>query len=386
MKKKILIVIPYFIPAYSYWWPIKVAYDQAKELLKRGYEVTVVTTDALDAKNRIKKFEEHIDGIKIIRFRNVSNYLAKYHNFYMPIWFRKRIRNNIKDFDIVHMHDFFTYLNILTANYCRKYDIKYYIQPHGSANFIPERGKAFIKKIFFALFGNVLLKYSHGIIAVSESEKKAIHYTANKEKITVVYNGIDFSELDQSVKHISDTQMNEFLWKYHIKDKKIILSLGRLSFVKRFDKLIHFANFFLKNNKEYVLLIAWPDEWEKEKLQDIITKEWLEDSIILTWWLYWNDKYIAYKVSNLFCLLSDSEAWSITIIEAIYFDLPMLLSPWCHFEFVYDNITIVDNQSQFEKWLQKLLSHKSVYDEDFKQKFTIPYLIDKLEQVYDNKR
>jgi len=33
-NKKLLIIIPYFIPAYSYWWPIKVAYDHAIGLQK----------------------------------------------------------------------------------------------------------------------------------------------------------------------------------------------------------------------------------------------------------------------------------------------------------------------------------------------------------------
>lgn len=384
--KKILIVTPFFIPAYSYWWIVKVAYDHARELVKRWYNVTVITTDVLDSKNRVKKLIENIDWIKIIRFKNISNYMAKFHNVYLPIWFKKRIKDNIKDFDIVHMHDFFTYLNIATANYCRVYNVKYYIQPHWSANYNPERWKSFIKKIFFMLFGKVLLKNAHGIIAVSESEKKDMYYLWNKEKISVIYNGIDFSELDYALKRITNKEFNDFLWKYKIENKKIILSIGRLSFVKRFDKLINFIKPFLQKNKEYILLIVWPDEWEKEKLQNIISKEWLDNSIILTWWLYWNDKYIVYKISNLFSLLSDSEAWSMTIIEAIYFNLPLLLSPWCHFEFIHDNISIIDSQSQFEKWLNKLLSQKHIYDENFRQKFNIPYLIDKLEQIYDNKR
>ena len=147
--KKILMIIPYFVPAYSYWWPINVAYSYASCLIKRGYNVTVITTDTMDKNNRIKKLEEVSDWIKIIRFKNFSNHLAKKYNIYLPIWFVKRIKNNIWNYDIVHMHDFFSYMNIVTSIYCKKYNIPYVVQPHWSANFSPKRWKSIIAYNFF---------------------------------------------------------------------------------------------------------------------------------------------------------------------------------------------------------------------------------------------
>ena len=124
-------------------------------------QLTLITTDALDKDNRIKKLEETIDGIKIIRFKNLSNYLAKFHNIYLPLWITKWVKNNVKNYDIVHMHDFFTYLNIITGKYCRKYNIPYVVQPHWSANFLPERWKSWIKKIFFKLFWIVKKRWDY---------------------------------------------------------------------------------------------------------------------------------------------------------------------------------------------------------------------------------
>ena len=71
---KILQVIPYFVPAYSYGGPVKVCFDISKELVKRGHQVTVATTDTLDGDNRILKLEEEIDGINILRFKNFNYY------------------------------------------------------------------------------------------------------------------------------------------------------------------------------------------------------------------------------------------------------------------------------------------------------------------------
>ncbi|NCC70895.1 hypothetical protein EOM09_04900 [bacterium] len=59
----------------------------------------------MDDKNRIKKLEETIDGIKIFRFKNLFNKLAKFHNGYLPFAMKYWLKKNIKNYDIVHIHD-----------------------------------------------------------------------------------------------------------------------------------------------------------------------------------------------------------------------------------------------------------------------------------------
>jgi hypothetical protein len=65
---KILQVISYFYPAWVYGRPPRNVHGLCKELVKRGHEVTVFTTDAFDAYNRIKEKKETADGIRIQRF------------------------------------------------------------------------------------------------------------------------------------------------------------------------------------------------------------------------------------------------------------------------------------------------------------------------------
>ena len=378
--KKLLVVIPYFVPAYSYWWPLKVAYDYAIQLIKRWYDITVATTDALDKDNRIKKLEETIDWIKIVRFRNVSNYLAKFHNIYLPIGMKKWIKNNITNYDTVHMHDFFTYLNVITWVYCRKNSIPYIVQPHGSANFLPERWKSFIKKLFFKLFWTKLFDWSKSIIAVSQYEKNNIYYE-NKDKIEIIYNWIDTDKIKEFEQSITRKDIENFKDKFWLKWKKIIFSMWRLHSVKRFDKLIDWSKDILKKNKNYCVVISWPDEWEMEKLKQQIKDNWLEWSVVLTWGLYWKDKYIAYWIANIFTLLSDSEAGSVTLVDAVYYNLPLILSPGCNFEFKNEYVKIVENKSDFENNVLDLIDKKAKYS--FWKEFDMNYLISKLENIYD---
>lgn len=380
-KKKILVIIPYFIPAYSYWWPVSVAYNYALKLKERGHDITVVTTDALDEYSRIENLKETINWIKIIRFKNISNYLAKFYNIYLPIWFTNWIKKNIKNYDIVHVHDFFTYLSIVVWVYCRKNKIPYVIQPHWCANFLPERWKLFLKKIFFKLFGMKLLDWAKSIITVSNYESDNIYYS-NKDKVEVIHNWIDIDMIEKYKRSITEKDIIEFKRKFWIEWRKIIFSMWRLHRVKRFDKLIDWSKDILKND-DYCLVIVWPDEWEKEKLSQQIKNNRLEWKIILTWWLYWKEKYIAYQVADIFTLLSDSEAWAVTltVAEAICFNLPLILSKWCNFEYESDYAKIVKNKTDFESSIYSLIDKKGEFS--FWKEFDINHLVNKLEKIYN---
>ena len=123
--KKILIVSPFFAPAYSYWWIVRVAYDHALGLVKKWFDVTVITTDVFDEKKRLSKLNEEMDGIKVIRFKNLDNKLAKFQNLYIPFWMRKWMKNNISQYDVVHIHDIYNLPTYWACKYALKNNIKY---------------------------------------------------------------------------------------------------------------------------------------------------------------------------------------------------------------------------------------------------------------------
>ena len=147
MKKNILIVSPFFVPAYSYGWIVRVAYDQALWLTQHWYNVTAITTDVFDAKQRNKIRKEYINWIEVIRFKNVSNYLAKFQNLHLPIWMRRWLKKNIKNYDLVHIHDIYNLPTYRACKYARENKVIYFIQPHGTLSSISiESRKWSIKK------------------------------------------------------------------------------------------------------------------------------------------------------------------------------------------------------------------------------------------------
>jgi glycogen synthase len=51
---RILQVVPYFPPAYAFGGPVKATYQISRELIKRGHEVVVYTTDAKNFNSRLE--------------------------------------------------------------------------------------------------------------------------------------------------------------------------------------------------------------------------------------------------------------------------------------------------------------------------------------------
>ena len=118
---KILQVISSFPPAYSYGGPLKVAFNISKELVKNGHDVTVYTTDVYDSKSRLQ-YEtnpEIMEGVKVYRFRNISNALSRKNFSCAPSMFFF-LKNNIKDFDIIHLHEFRSFQAIFVYHYAKK--------------------------------------------------------------------------------------------------------------------------------------------------------------------------------------------------------------------------------------------------------------------------
>ncbi len=322
---KILQVIPYFIPAYNFGGPVKVCFDISKELVNRGHDVTVVTTDTLDGIKRIELHTEEIEGISIIRFRNISNHLIKYFNGYLPTGFYKWFRNNVSSYDIVYCHDYFTFQNIIASHFCRKYHVPYIVQPHGAL--APVRQKVRFKNIkylFRTIFNNVL-NHSKYIVALTQNEKTEIAtiYPHVKSKIKVIPNGIKMAEFITIIKY-------DLHRKYGIpENNKIVAYIGRIQYIKGIDITLHILA-TIKDKLNFTYLIIGPDEGEKNKLEKQIVTLGLENHILFTGPLEGVEKLSTIKSCDLFLFTSRSEGLPMTILEVAALGIPQIISENCN--------------------------------------------------------
>ena len=392
---KILHVIPSFPPAYAFGGGPRIAFLQAKELVKRGHEVTVYTTDAKDHYSRIfnkrvKWIEKDVKGIRVVYFGNLSMFIVRKFSLFITPTLKTFAKYQIKEFDIIHLHGLRSYQNIIIAQLARKYGIPYVIQAHGT---IPAIGAwKTIKKLYDITFGcKILNNASRAIALTSEEAREYESRGVPPDKIAIIPNGIDLS--NYAVLPPKDI----FKEKIGIpKDKKIILYIGGIHWVKGIDILIKAYSYF-KNKlgyREAVLVLVGPDHGYLNKAKVLARSSGVSDSIIFTGPMYGKDKLSAYVDADVFVLPSRHEGFPMVLLEAWACGKPVIASRTGGLrELISDGETGIlfepENHKELAEKILYLLNDPAKAEEIgrkakllVERKYSINKIVEQIERVY----
>ena len=329
-------------------------YGLSKGLVQRGHEVIVYTTDTLDAKNRIKAREEVIDGIKVRRFGNLSNSIAYNHNFWLSPAMLSTVRNNLKYFDIVHMHEYRTTQNVMVHHYAVKYGIPYVTQAHGAL--LRKAPKRSLKRLYDNLFGYRILKDAARVIALNETEVDQYEKMGiARNKINIVPNGIDLSEFENL------PAKGEFRKKYGLRDDdKVVLYVGRLHQTKGLDLLVKaFAELNIDNAR---LVIVGPDDGYLATLTGLIEDFAIADRVLLTGPLYERSRLEAYVDADVF-VTPTFYGFPVTFAEASACGLPIITTEddprldWIHNQVGY---VVAYDVNQLKDAVLKIITNRDL--------------------------
>jgi glycosyltransferase involved in cell wall biosynthesis len=320
---KILQVISYFYPAWSYGGPPRNAYGLCRELVKRGHKVTVFTTDALDARNRVKETQETVDGIQIRRFRNLSNYAAFRHRIFLSPGMMGAMSKELKNYDIIHLNDYRTLQNLIAHRNAQKFDVPYVLQARGSlVNIIAKQG---LKSLFDVVQGRRLLLNAARLIALAPQEVEQYkNFGVSAEKIDIVPNGIDLEEYDNL------PARGTFRHKHSLgANNEVILFLGRVHKSKGIDLLISAFTGIAKDFGDARLVVAGPDDGHLPALKNLTAELGLTNKVIFTGPLFGQDKLAAYVDADVYALTSSYEIFGISIIETLACGTPVVVTDRC---------------------------------------------------------
>jgi glycosyltransferase involved in cell wall biosynthesis len=295
---KILIVTHYFLPHKG---GIEfVAYNQAKELVKQGHQVTIVSSKIGDEPE-----EEIMDGIKIRRVR-AWNIFEKKWGIPYPVFSLKlsRVLNQeAKDADVVHVHDIGYLSSWNGTRKAIKYSKKLILMQH-----ITTVKKGFITNLIQFIvqktYGKYIINKADKIIVCNELVKNWIN---KPEKTIFLHNAVDIKLFKPTTKE----NISKLKKKYNLPlDKPIVIFVGRLVDKKGFQKL------FESRDKDYFILFVGDGE----------IPEYMQNQE--------NTKFISaqpqnklselYALSNIFCLPSINEGFPLTILEAMACALPII--------------------------------------------------------------
>jgi glycosyltransferase involved in cell wall biosynthesis len=316
---RILVVCPYFYPAISFGGVTQTSYNLSCELAKLNHEVIVYTSDAMSMTSRLRVPKVvSIDGITIHYFRCLSS-----HNmagFFVTPELISAANNSLNEFDIVHLHEYRTFQNVVVSSFAKRVQTPYVIQPHGT---LPRIEQYFIRKqAFDTIFGNNILKHASAGIPMSQFESNHFNRINSwNGPLEVIPNTISLKKFNSLI------NAAQFRLKYDIdEESKIILFLGRLNRIKNIDVLIKSFDSVLKHSMNAVLVIAGPNDGELKTLRNLTMDLGISDKVVFTGMLYFKEKLLALKTCDILVLPSKYELFGTVILEAFACCKPVIAS------------------------------------------------------------
>lgn len=286
--------------------------ESSKSLIKKGFNVDIVTIDR-------KKINLKIKNLRVINFSNFfgSNYRF---SFELIFWLYKN-KNNYK---YIIIHSIWQFPTLLARFMIKN---RYFVYLHGSLDpyFSTEFFKKLKKQIYWYLFEYKNLQKSISVILTSNGEKQNLKKTfveTKKFKKKVIKYGIFKKKINKE--KIKKKFLNKFKF---LKDQSYYLYLGRFHKKKGIDIIIKAVNKIRKKiNSKILLMGPYENLHYKEYLEKLVKKYELENKIFFSNARYDDLKWGAILSSKAMILSSHGENFGISLIESISLGKPILIT------------------------------------------------------------
>lgn len=278
----------------------------------------------------------------------------------------KIIQNEWK-LDIVHTQtelsiDFFARtvakrLNIpVVRTYHTLYEDYTYYVTHGHFDKVA-------KKLVIKLTKKFCEKRCDELIVPTEKIKKLfIEKYGIKKDMTIIPSGIDLKRfyLNNAKKKIA----KDIRKKYHISDDDFVIgSVGRVASEKSFEKIINNMKYLASiNNKIKFMLVG--DGPQLEELKNLTRKLKLDNNVIFTGFVDYNEVCNYYHVFNVMVSYSKTETQGLTIIEGLASSKPVICIDDNSFRSMVQhnyNGFLFNSDEEFRKYILDLMSDKELY-------------------------
>jgi glycosyltransferase involved in cell wall biosynthesis len=301
---KILHIIPHYLPSHNFGGSPISTRSMVSSLVKQGHEVDVLTTDVFSSTERNKILIEKVSSKhRIIRCRNISNWLAYTFKFHLAPGIFSFLWKHAHEYDVIHMHEYRTTLNVLAALLKGKTKAKFVLHAHGVySNF---GGREIFKDIFDFCFHKTIDSSLDQIIAISKKEFRILQKGFPLSKVQLLYHGLD-----------TPIRSNKKFPQFANLPKKFILFVGRLHEVKRVDFLIKAYAESQLWKKDISLVIAGNDDGELVKLMKLVKKLHLEKHVVYVGTVNSTEKYQLYRNALLTSYVTYEEPFGNVPLEA----------------------------------------------------------------------
>lgn len=299
------------------------AYLLAKELVRRGHEVVVVTTDSFDNSDvpglfhrsqahKLRRYE-NINGIKVYRYPTL-------HRFYGLILTQPMLKL-LEPADVILAHGLFHLNTSLQGALVAKLKEEHLILNVHDATISPFN--TVYAHAYMALYrrtlGRLLLYLANKVIVPTPTIVGSLNGLVYPGKVEVIPNGIDLDMFNGG-------DPNSFKEKFFPSADFMVLYVGRLAKEKGIQYLIQAAPFILRRFPNTSFVVAGTDDGYMSTLRKLAFELHVAHSFVFTGPLSQEDLVSAYKAADVFALPSELEAFGIVLVEAMACGIPIVAS------------------------------------------------------------
>ncbi|TRZ96049.1 glycosyltransferase [bacterium] len=306
---KILHVFPFFSLKHA-GGTVDFVYKLTSAQFNQGHEVAVYTGDfKLD-----KEYKDSLKGVKVLTFKSWLNF-----GFYLMPDMIRQVKINLIEFDIIHLHCYRSFQNMVIHHYAKKYNIPYVLDAHGS---IPKFSrKKRLKTLFDIIYGYKILNNASRILAESKTSVEAYKQSGIKRNDIVLFSPPfateEFSCLPKT---------GEFRKKYNIKTKNIVMFFGRINYIKGLDFLVAAFSELVKHRQDAILVMVGSDDGYKHALIQMIERLGLDGKVLFTGFISMEDKLRALIDANVVVQVSRYEEGAWAPFEAVLCGTPIIVT------------------------------------------------------------
>ncbi len=223
-----------------------------------------------------------------------------------------------EEFDIIHAHDWLTYLAGIEAKRASGKPLVIHVH---STEFDRTGGQGANPFVFDIEREGMLT--ADAIIAISDYTKNVIvrEYGIDPDKITVVHNGVE-PGIHSGREEFSIVST---LRQLKANGAPIVLSLGRLTIQKGLDYFIVMAKRVLEHVPNAIFIIAGSGDMER-RLMTQAAELGIADHVLFIGFLRGRQIEEAYGMADLFVVPSVSEPFGLTVLESMAHGTPVIVS------------------------------------------------------------
>ncbi len=298
--------------------PARAVVEMCRELLRRGEQAEIYTTNA-DGEGSLEVLlgrPIETRGVNVTYFPINGSHYYKYSTTMAAA-----LRANVPRYDVVHINSLYQFPSTVAAHYCRKYRVPYILRPHGTLDPYLHQRHPLRKRLYEALIERRNLAAAAAVHFTSTEEMRMAKLSGLRFRGVVVPLGVDIKEGAACAEDAAKAIWSE------LTGKDVVLFLSRVNFKKGLDVLARAFGQIYREHRDTHLVIAGPDnEGYAAQVRGWLGEEGALEATTFTGMVLGERKAALLKCADVFVLPSYTENFGIAVVEAMAAGLPVVIS------------------------------------------------------------